>query len=381
MLELDTQTDTRKRDLVMCVSAVLGVFSILGLILRLVTGMYQSNVAVLLVLSAGVCSWSFVYVRLGKSTTWSASILLGFWSVILLLTSDSSATSISPTVMLLTAIPLLATMMINRSAGLISLALILLSLPIAMGGTIVAVELPLGPATPENLMLLRAVDLGLNTALVGWAILRYASIPTVMPDLIGQNVTHDFLTGLGNRRAVDKMLEVTTASACKNGDWLSIVLADMDLFRQFNKQFGNNSGDRCLVQIASILGANIGQQDHYLGRYGGEKFAIILPHANPRQAVISAERLRTAVAEADIVLENSSLQKVTLSFGVASIRTDRDMDPTELVELAQQRLLSAKKAGRNQVQSVQISDSQPAVPSISPLLELERGQVPLMAAR
>ncbi|MFT6368196.1 MAG: diguanylate cyclase (GGDEF)-like protein [Halioglobus sp.] len=272
-------------------------------------------------------------------------------------------------------------MMINRSAGLIALALILLSLPVLMGDIIVAFELTLGPATPENLMLLRSVDLGLNTVLVGWAIGRYAAIPTVMPDLIDQNVTHDFLTGLGNRKAVDKMLAVTTAKACKNNEWLSIVLADMDLFRQFNKQFGNNSGDRCLVQVASILGEHIGQQDHYLGRYGGEKFAIILPYANPRQAVLSAEKLRTAVAEADIVLEDSSLQKVTLTFGVASIRTDRDMDPVELIELAQQRLLSAKKAGRNQVQSVQISDSQPPVPRISRLIERDDSHAPLMAAR
>lgn len=380
MLEQNTAADTRKKDLVMCVSAVLGVFSILGLILRLVTGMYQSNVAILLVLSAAVCSWSFVAVRLGNPTAWSASILLGFWSAILLLTGESSTGSISPTVMLLTVIPLLATMMINRRAGLIALALILLCLPMVMGGSGVTFEVGLGPATPENLILLRGLDLGLNTALVGWAVWRYASIPTVMPDLIDQNVTHDFLTGLGNRRAVDRTLASATATACENSGWLSIVLADVDKFKQFNSKFGNHSGDRALVQLASILGANIDQSDHYLGRYGGEEFALILPDANPTQAVIQAERIRSAVEDADIVLENSSLQKVTVTLGVASIRTDRDIKPAELVELAAQKLLSGKKAGRNQVQSVHIQDSQPVQLNVSRNHQLDNNQ-PLLAAQ
>lgn len=380
MLEQNTVTETRKRDLVVCVSIVLGVFSILGLILRLVTGMYQSNVAILLVLSAAVCSWSFVAVKLGHSTVWSASILLGFWSTILLLTGESSNGSISPTVMLLTVMPLLATMMINRSAGLITLALILLSLPMVMGGSAVTFDVELGPATPENLMLLRALDLGINTALVGWAIWRYASIPTVMPDLIDQNVTHDFLTGLGNRKAVDRTLVDASAKASEHCGWLSIVLADVDQFKQFNNSFGNHSGDRALVQLASIMGENVDQSDHYLGRYGGEEFALILPDASPREAVIQAEKIRFAVEDANIVMENSSLQKITMTLGVASIRTDRNIDPKELIELAVQKLKSGKKAGRNQVQSVHIQDSQPVQRSVSRSLQLDNSQ-PMLAAQ
>ncbi len=281
MLDPDTLQDTRKRDIVMCVSSVLGAFSILGLILRLVTGMYQSNVAVLLVLSTGVCSWSFVAVRMGTSTTWPATILLGFWSAILLLSGDSSGGSISPTAMLLAVIPLLATMMINRSAGLIALVLILISLPSVLGGGFEVLQNPLGPATPENLILLRAVDLVLNIVLVGWAIWRYAAIPTVMPNLIDQNITHDFLTGLGNRRAVDKTLAIETAKACENSEWLSVVLADVDEFKGFNKRFGRDSGDRALVQVASILGANIDPTDHCVGRYGGEDLPSSCPPQTP----------------------------------------------------------------------------------------------------
>ncbi|MFK8046996.1 MAG: GGDEF domain-containing protein [Halioglobus sp.] len=359
MLEQNIAADTRKRDLVMCVSLILGVFSILGLILRLVTGMYQSNVAILLVLSVAVCSWSFVAVRLGNSTVWSASTLLGFWSIILLLTGESSTGSISPTLMLLAVVPLLATMMINRSAGLIAIALILLSLPMAMGGTTTTLDIGLGPATPENLMLLRILDLGLNTALVGWAIWRYASIPTVMPDLIGQNVTHDFLTGLGNRKAIDRALSNATNKASENSAWLSVILADVDEFRNFNKNFGNHSGDRALVQIASILADNVDQSDHYLGRFGGEEFALILPDVNPREAATQAETIRSAVEDADIIMEDSSVQKVTVTLGVSSIRTDRSINPEELIELATQKLLSGKKAGCNQVQSVHIQDSKP----------------------
>jgi len=381
MMKSDTRQDTRKRDLVMCVSAFLGVFSVLGLILRLVTGMYQSNVAVLMVLSLGVCSWSFVAVRLGQSTTYSASILLGFWGLILLLTGGSSTGSISPAVMLLTVIPLLATMMINRSAGLIALALILASLPILMSGTPLTFAVSLGPATPENLMLLRGLDLVINTSLLGWALWRYASIPTAMPDLVDQHVTHDFLTGLGNRRAVDKALADATILASDNSEWLSIILLDVDEFAHFKQRFGEHSGDRCLVQIASILEASSAQPRRYLGRYRDQEFALILPGTDPRQAVACAEHLRETVSGSDIVLENSSLQKVTITLGAASIRTDRQINPIELINMARQRLQSAKKAGGNQVQSAQLRDSKPSEPIIVATRERVEHPRTLVAAR
>lgn len=195
-----------------------------------------------------------------------------------------------------------------------------------------------------------------------------------MPNLIDQNVTHDFLTGLGNRRAVERTLAVETAKASENSEWLSVVMADVDEFKEFNKRFGKDSGDRALVQVASILGTNIDATDHCVGRYGDEEFAIILPAANPQQAMAHAQRIRTAVENADIVLENSSRQKMTLPLGVASIQTDRDIDPAELVELANQKLLCAKKAGGNQILSAQIQDSQPTIQKISPAVNLDNSQ-------
>ncbi len=93
-----------------------------------------------------------------------------------------------------------------------------------------------------------------------------------------------------------------------------------------------------------------------------------------------AQSMRTAVENADIVLENSSRQKMTLTLGVASIQTDRNIDPAELIELANKKLISAKKAGRNQVLSVQIQDSQPTIQRISAAAERDTRQ-PLLAAR
>ena len=139
--------------------------------------------------------------------------------------------------------------------------------------------------------------------------------------------------------------------------WLSVIIVDIDHFRRFNAKHGHEEGDRLIVQVASILGAMVIRSDDLVGRYGGQKFAIILPDANPKQASMLAESMRLAIANANIVLKSDRLNKTTISLGVCSSHSADLVTPDEIIKIAEQQMLKAKKAGRNQVQAAVLQDS------------------------
>lgn len=111
------------------------------------------------------------------------------------------------------------------------------------------------------------------------------------------------------------------------------------------------------MQVATILGAMVIRSDDLVGRYGGQKFAIILPDANPKQASMLAESMRLAVADAKIVLKNDTLNKTTITLGVASSHMTDLVTPDELTKVAEQQMLKAKKAGRNLVRTAVLQDN------------------------
>ncbi len=154
---------------------------------------------------------------------------------------------------------------------------------------------------------------------------------------------HDPLTNTYNRRHLYEMLKTEIERARRYGTALSIVMFDIDRFKNVNDTHGHVAGDRVLVGIAEIAQKQLRSVD-LLARYGGEEFMIVTPDIDRARAVVLAERLRTLIASAkfDVV------PQVTCSFGVHQFRGE-DMDP--LIRSVDDLLYKAKQKGRNCVVS------------------------------
>lgn len=160
----------------------------------------------------------------------------------------------------------------------------------------------------------------------------------------------DSLTELANRKHFDLRLRELATEAVEHGDWLSVLLIDIDHFKEFNDEYGHQLGDHALKLVALTLRANVKERD-VTARYGGEEFAVILYGSMLDEAEIVAERLRDAVASRQFVRTDTgqNLGKVTMSIGVAEYRYGEPLN--EFIERADQALYLAKGGGRNRVMS------------------------------
>lgn len=152
---------------------------------------------------------------------------------------------------------------------------------------------------------------------------------------------HDPLTGLANRRFMEIQLDKSLEMAKRYQEALSVVMLDIDHFKDYNDAYGHLEGDRLLVRLADILRREVRKAD-YIFRYGGEEFLIILPETDPGMAYEAAERLRKAV--------ETEGGGVTMSLGIASLG-DALGEKCELIDAADDALYKAKKNGRNRVEA------------------------------
>ncbi|ERI91632.1 diguanylate cyclase domain protein [Clostridiales bacterium oral taxon 876 str. F0540] len=155
----------------------------------------------------------------------------------------------------------------------------------------------------------------------------------------------DKLTGALTRKFLEEALseQIDRADECNNV--FSIIMMDMDHFKQINDRFGHQAGDEVLRRACDIVRNNIRKNDIF-GRYGGEEFIIILPQTDCKGALVIAEKLRKAVEEAKILGDKTS---VTMSLGIATYPHNAQWKK-ELVEKADQALYVSKELGRNRCQ-------------------------------
>ncbi len=159
----------------------------------------------------------------------------------------------------------------------------------------------------------------------------------------------DGLTEIYNHRYFQDFLDREISRAIRRETELSLVLADIDNFKKFNDFHGHQAGDYVLHEVAALCGGLIREYD-LLARYGGEEFVFVFPETGQADALLIAEKIRTALEQHMFSFAGDSY-RVTSSFGVASYDATGLMKKAQLIEQADKALYSAKKKGRNRVEA------------------------------
>ncbi len=156
----------------------------------------------------------------------------------------------------------------------------------------------------------------------------------------------DRLTGIYNRRKLEEILKENYNNSLRYNNKFSIILLDLDHFKNVNDNYGHQIGDKVLQEVSSLLLEKIRKVD-YCGRWGGEEFLIILPETDLASAVKLAKRLRSEIGN----YEFTKVQNITSSFGVSTYSSNKDIK--EIINAADEALYKAKDNGRNRVETIE----------------------------
>lgn len=161
-----------------------------------------------------------------------------------------------------------------------------------------------------------------------------------------ESSTRDPLTGADNRRHMESRLGSEIAFAERHKRPLSVILLDIDFFKNVNDRYGHPAGDEVLKSVASVIRGQLRTEDAF-ARYGGEEFVIVLRDTALPQAALVAERVRDKVGKSPMNIGGDSTLHVTISAGCASLECSAVASIEELVGVADRRLYRAKRIGRN----------------------------------
>jgi len=154
----------------------------------------------------------------------------------------------------------------------------------------------------------------------------------------------DPVTGLFNRRYFDRSIAVEIARAGRERAPLSLLICDVDRFKEVNDTWGHAAGDRVLGELAGVL-ADMGRKTDIVTRFGGEEFCFLLPNTKPEWAKLVAERVRAKVEATTVRLDSGETLRVTASIGIGTYRAGETAG--QLVQRADDALYRAKGLGRN----------------------------------
>ena len=160
----------------------------------------------------------------------------------------------------------------------------------------------------------------------------------------------DPLTGLANRRMLDRTLDLEWRRAQRSGAPLSLIMIDIDHFKAFNDAYGHQAGDEALRQVAWVIKNNVRRPADLVARYGGEEFAVVLTETDAAGTRLLAEKIRAAVEHMEPV--DPATKKLTVSLGACTRYAKPGDAQEELLSTADKALYQAKKRGRNRVMDI-----------------------------
>jgi diguanylate cyclase (GGDEF)-like protein len=164
---------------------------------------------------------------------------------------------------------------------------------------------------------------------------------------LDQLATVDFLTGLPNRRRFMEQAESEMARSARYKQPFAMAVLDIDFFKKVNDQYGHSAGDAVLKTFGAVCRETLRDSD-FVGRIGGEEFAVLFPNTALPEAIKVLERLRSRIAETAVAIADNQTINITASFGVAIV-SDHGDEIAPLFQLADQALYEAKESGRNRV--------------------------------
>lgn len=180
-------------------------------------------------------------------------------------------------------------------------------------------------------------------------------------DALEEMAIIDSLTGLYNRREFERLLDEELHRARRYQHALSLLLIDIDKFKEVNDTLGHRAGDKALQVVSEVI-RDISRKGDVVARYGGDELAVLLPETPIEDAMIIAERIRQRTGHEDIRLEDDSRMNLTLSIGAATI-SNEVISGEQLVDTADRAMYLAKTGGRNRVCR---NDNQGRMPKVMP---------------
>jgi len=176
--------------------------------------------------------------------------------------------------------------------------------------------------------------------------------------VLDEKVHFDALTGIYNRRFMDDNLKRGIKSLSRSNGVLSIMMVDIDYFKNFNDAYGHKLGDACLIAVAKTL-SETARMDDCVIRYGGEEFVILLPNTDEAGVGITAARLLKSIRSLGIPHKNSDIaDHVTISIGATTIKVKLSHQYMDYIQRADEALYMSKNTGRDKYTHLQYHDEE-----------------------
>jgi len=161
--------------------------------------------------------------------------------------------------------------------------------------------------------------------------------------------TRDQLTAITNRRGFDIRMEMEWVRAARDKSILSLLMIDVDKFKEYNDLYGHQQGDRVLVAVAKTIMKSLLRPGDLVARWGGEEFAVLLPNTALPGAMNIAERIRANISDTIIPCADNTITSVTVSIGINSCIPQKSCSRESFTADADKALYEAKNTGRNRV--------------------------------
>jgi len=159
----------------------------------------------------------------------------------------------------------------------------------------------------------------------------------------------DQLTGIPNRRSFDSRLNVEWKQAIREQTSLSLLMMDLDKFKDLNDTYGHQQGDLVLKKVAEIFTMSLRRPADFTARWGGEEFIVLLPNTPLDGALDVAENIRVDIEKTPILFPDGTVMRITISIGVTSLFPEKSSSIDAFISNADKALYLAKQAGRNRV--------------------------------